>query len=88
MRIAPHKSILVPTAHDEPAIQLGLYKEFFSQPAGIAYNTEVERRFMTTHFSIRAVEEQTVGCGVDLPSPQPGAGAGRARLRPRAQSRP
>jgi glycosyltransferase involved in cell wall biosynthesis len=71
MRIAPHKSILVPTAHDEPAIHLGLYKEFFSLPAGIAYNTEVERRFITTHFSIRAVEEQTVGCGVDLPSPQP-----------------
>jgi glycosyltransferase involved in cell wall biosynthesis len=71
MRIAPHKSILVPTAHDEPAIHLGIYKELFSLPAGIAYNTEVERRFITTHFSIRAVEEQTVGCGVDLPSPQP-----------------
>ena len=69
-RIAPHKSILVPTAHDEPAIHLDLYKELFSPPAGIAYNTEVERRFLTTHFSIRAVEEQTIGCGVDLPAAQ------------------
>ena len=67
LRIAPHKSILVPTAHDEPAIRLGIYRELFSLPAGIAYNTEVERRFLTTHFSIRAVEEETVGCGVDLP---------------------
>jgi glycosyltransferase involved in cell wall biosynthesis len=67
-RIAPHKSILVPTAHDEPAIHLDIYRELFSLPAGIAYNTEVERRFLTTHFSIRAVEEQTVGCGVDLPA--------------------
>jgi glycosyltransferase involved in cell wall biosynthesis len=66
VRIAPHKSILVPTAHDEPAIHLGIYKEMFSAPAGIAYNTDVERRFLTTHFSIRAVEEETVGCGVDL----------------------
>jgi glycosyltransferase involved in cell wall biosynthesis len=66
-RIAPHKSILVPTAHDEPAIRLDIYKEMFSAPAGIAYNTDVERRFLTTHFSIRAVEEETVGCGVDLP---------------------
>ncbi len=66
VRIAPHKSILVPTAHDEPAIHLEIYKELFSQPAGIAYNTEVERRFLTTHFSIRALEEETVGCGVDL----------------------
>jgi glycosyltransferase involved in cell wall biosynthesis len=66
-RIAPHKTVLVPTAHDEPAIHLGIYKELFSAPAAIAYNTDVERRFLTTHFSIRAVEEETVGCGVDVP---------------------
>jgi glycosyltransferase involved in cell wall biosynthesis len=70
VRIAPQKSILVPTAHDEPAIHLDVYKELFSAPAGIAYNTDVERRFLTTHFSIRAVEEETVGCGVDLPHSQ------------------
>ena len=70
VRIAPHKTILVPTAHDEPAIHLDIYKELFSAPAGIAYNTDVERRFLTTHFSIRAVEEETVGCGVDLPQAQ------------------
>jgi glycosyltransferase involved in cell wall biosynthesis len=66
-KIAPHKSILVPTAHDEPAIHLEIYKELFSLPAGLAYNTESERRFLTTHFSIRAIEEETIGCGVDLP---------------------
>jgi glycosyltransferase involved in cell wall biosynthesis len=70
MRVAPHKSILVPTAHDEPAIRLDIYRELFSLPAGLAYNTEVERRFLTTHFSIRAVEEDTIGCGVDLPQAQ------------------
>ena len=57
----------MPTAHDEPAIHLDIYKELFSLPAGLAYNTDVERRFLTTHFSIRAIEEETVGCGVDLP---------------------
>jgi glycosyltransferase involved in cell wall biosynthesis len=71
VRVAPHKSILVPTAHDEPAIHLGIYREMFSAPAGIAYNTDVERRFLTTHFSIRAVEEETVGCGVDLIGKEP-----------------
>jgi len=69
-RIAPQKAILVPTAHDEPAIHLEIYKELFSAPAGIAYNTDVERRFLTTHFSMRAIEEETVGCGVDLPHAQ------------------
>jgi glycosyltransferase involved in cell wall biosynthesis len=71
VRAAPQKSILVPTAHDEPAIRLEIYRELFSLPAGLAYNTDVERRFLTTHFSIRAVEEETVGCGVDLPQSQP-----------------
>jgi glycosyltransferase involved in cell wall biosynthesis len=71
VRIAPQKSILVPTAHDEPAIHLDIYKDLFSLPAGLAYNTEVERRFLTTHFSIRAVEEETIGCGVELPQAQP-----------------
>lgn len=70
MKVAPRKSILVPTAHDEPAIRLEMYKDLFSLPAGLAYNTESERRFLTTHFSIRAVEEETVGCGVDLPQAQ------------------
>jgi glycosyltransferase involved in cell wall biosynthesis len=69
-KIAPHKSILVPTAHDEPAIHLDIYKDLFSLPAAIAYNTEVERRFLTTHFSIRAIVEETVGCGVELPQAQ------------------
>jgi glycosyltransferase involved in cell wall biosynthesis len=68
LSIAPARSILVPTAHDEPAIHLSIYKEMFSLPAAIAYNTDIERRFLTTHFPIRAVIEETVGCGVDLPN--------------------
>jgi glycosyltransferase involved in cell wall biosynthesis len=82
LRIAPQKTILVPTAHDEPAIHLDVYKELFSLPAGMAYNTDVERRFITTHFSIRAVEEETIGCGVDLPQAQPHQ---IARERPRQE---
>jgi glycosyltransferase involved in cell wall biosynthesis len=67
LQIAPARSLLVPTAHDEPAIHLNLYRDMFSLPAAIAYNTDVERRFLTTHVPIRAVAEDTVGCGVDLP---------------------
>jgi glycosyltransferase involved in cell wall biosynthesis len=67
LQVAPSRAILVPTAHDEPAIHLSLYRDVFSLPAAIAYNTEAERRFLTTHFSIGAAAEETVGCGVDLP---------------------
>ena len=71
LRIDPARSILVPTAHDEPAIHLGIYKDMFALPAGIAYNTAAERGFLRQHFLIRAVAEETVGCGVDLPQHQP-----------------
>ncbi|MCL4848185.1 MAG: glycosyltransferase family 4 protein [Acidobacteria bacterium] len=71
LAVAPERSILVPTAHDEPAIRLGIYGEMFALPAGIAFNTEVERRFLVSTFPIRAHAQETVGCGVDLP-PQAG----------------
>ena len=67
LSIAPGKSVLVPTAHDEPAIHLDIYKEVFATPTGLAYLTDVERRFVTSHFTLRAIVEETVGCGVDLP---------------------
>jgi glycosyltransferase involved in cell wall biosynthesis len=66
LEIDPSRSILVPTAHDEPAIHLDLYKDMFRLPAAVAYNTEVERNFLKSTFAIRAIAEETVGCGVDL----------------------
>jgi glycosyltransferase involved in cell wall biosynthesis len=77
LKIAPSRSILVPTAHDEPAIHLDLYKEVFSAPAAIAYQTNAERRFVTDTFRITARVEDVIGCGVDLPPPSPGAFARR-----------
>jgi glycosyltransferase involved in cell wall biosynthesis len=70
LEIAPSKSVLVPTAHDEPAIHLGIYRDVFSRPAAIAYNTDVERRFLTSTFRVTAAIEETVGCGVDMPQHQ------------------
>ena len=88
--IAPGRSILVPTAHDEPAIHLDLYRDVFSLPAGVAYNTDAERAFLRTTFNIRTVAEDTVGCGVEfLPrdlGDQPKRG-GRSRRRSSDRSR-
>ncbi len=67
LRVAPDRSILVPTAHDEPAIHLDLYRQVFAAPAGIAYNTEVERAMLARMFAVSAIAQETIGCGVDLP---------------------
>jgi glycosyltransferase involved in cell wall biosynthesis len=73
LKADPSKSILVPTAHDEPAIRLGIYKDVFSLPAGFAYNTDVERAFLQQTFDIRAIAGDVVGCGVDLTPLREGA---------------
>ncbi len=68
LKIDPKRSILVPTAHDEPAIRLELYRDVFRAPAGFAFNTGVERAFLRTHFEMDPRTEAIVGCGVDLPA--------------------
>ena len=78
LEVDPARSILVPTAHDEPAIRLGIYKEMFRLPTAIAYNTDVERNFLKSTFDIRAVAEETVGCGVDLMQGESEAGGATA----------
>lgn len=67
LKVDPARSVLVPTAHDEPAIRLDIFRELFSLPAGIIYNTDAERRFVHRNFHVRAVAEEVVGIGVDIP---------------------
>jgi glycosyltransferase involved in cell wall biosynthesis len=76
LKADPSRSILVPTAHDEPAIRLGIYKDVFSLPAAMAYNTAVERAFLQDTFEIRTIADEVVGCGVDLTPLREGATSG------------
>jgi glycosyltransferase involved in cell wall biosynthesis len=71
IEIAPARSVLVPTAHDEPAIRLEIYKAVFGKPAAIMFNTEIERRFLKEQFAKLPPLEETVGVGVDIPQHQP-----------------
>ena len=68
LQVDPKRSILVPTAHDEPAIRLELYRDVFRSPAGFAFNTGVERAFLRARFGMHPRTEEIVGCGVDLPA--------------------
>jgi len=71
LEVAPARSVLVPTAHDEPAIRLDIFKDVFSRPAALLFNTESERRFVHQQFRDRPLLEEVTGVGVDLPQSQP-----------------
>jgi glycosyltransferase involved in cell wall biosynthesis len=71
LEIAPAKSVLVSTAHDEPAIRLEIFKDVFSKPAAICYLTESERKFVHRQFPDHPLLEEVTGVGIDLPQQQP-----------------
>ena len=68
--VAPGRSVLVSTAHDEPAIRLEIFKEVFACPAALCYLTESERQFVHQQFPERPLLEEVMGVGVDLPQRQ------------------
>jgi len=71
LEVAPQRSILVSTAHDEPAIRLDIFKDVFRRPAALCYLTESEHDFVHAYFTDLPMLEEIVGVGVDLPQQQP-----------------
>jgi len=71
LEICPSRSVLVPTAHDEPPIHLGIFKDGFRRPGAILYNTGSGHRFVKATFPNRPLLEEIVGVGVDLPQHNP-----------------
>jgi len=71
LEIVPSRSVLVSTAHDEPAIRLEIFKDVFSKPAALCYLTESERRFVQDQFPERPLLEEVTGVGIDIPRHNP-----------------
>jgi glycosyltransferase involved in cell wall biosynthesis len=69
--VNPGRSVLVPTAHDEPAIKLEIFKDLFSRVAALCYLTEGEMQFVQRRFQDRPLLEELIGVGVDIPQQQP-----------------
>jgi len=63
--IRPEKSILIPTAHDEPPIYFPVFKDLFSKPKAILYNTLAEKRFVNRLFNNEQVYDDVVGVGIE-----------------------
>jgi glycosyltransferase involved in cell wall biosynthesis len=71
LEVNPGRSVLIPTAHDEPAIHLEIFKDVFTRPAALCYLTNSEREFVQQQFPDRPLLEELVGVGIDIPPQQP-----------------
>ena len=65
------RAILVPTAEEDPAVQLGIMKPFFSLPRGIVYLTPEEQVLVEDAAGNRSVPSVVIGSGLKLPPAEP-----------------
>ncbi len=71
--LVPERALLMPAAHDEPAIRLSSYRAIFHLPRAFPYNTYEERDLVHRLFSNERVAYDIVGVGVDAPAKTPSA---------------
>ena len=61
------RAVLVPTAEEDPAIELPIFHALLRQPRGILYLTPEERSLVHTSCGNAAVPSSVIGSGVNIP---------------------
>lgn len=68
---APRRSILVPTAHDEPALAMRMYRQVFARPRGFIFCTPAEEALVRSRFELGPRPTAVAGMGVEsVPAPR------------------
>jgi glycosyltransferase involved in cell wall biosynthesis len=65
------RAILVPTAEEDPAIGLRIFRPFFRAPRGIVYLTPEEQALVEDASGNRDLPSVVIGSGLNLPEPDP-----------------
>jgi glycosyltransferase involved in cell wall biosynthesis len=71
MQVAPHKSLLVPTAEHDRVLYLRLFRPFFRLPAAIVFNTPEERDLIERVTGNEGLPGEVVGTGINRPAAVP-----------------
>lgn len=61
------KAIVIPAAHDEPALRLRPFRNVFTKPQGIFYNAPEERILIESRFNNAEIPNDVGGAGIELP---------------------
>ena len=78
LRAAPARSILIPTAHDEPPLRFRIYEAVFATPRAMAFCSAPEEELVRSRFRLGAIPTTVAGIGVEAPE-APDVEAFRAR---------
>lgn len=70
LKAVADRSILIPTAHDEEAIYLPVYKSFFKLPKAILYLTLSEKRLVNRLFDNEDIYSDIIGAGIEKIIPE------------------
>lgn len=64
--LVAEKAVLAPTAHDEPAIRLPIFRRLFALPRGLIFLTPAERAFVRRTFDVAHIPDIEGRMGVEV----------------------